>query len=88
MADLNEIRKLIREDKVALGADVVLKKVEKGEIATVYIAKNCPQAVLTKLERYQKITQFELETLDLSNEELGVACKKPFSIAVIGVVKG
>ena len=84
---MTDLKKLIREGNIILGTDVVLKRLKKGEISTVFVAKNCPAEVLVQLEHYHKVSTFELEKTELTNKELGVLCKKPFSIVLIGVPK-
>ena len=82
-----EIRKLLRDGVLVIGTDVVLKGLKKGHITKVFVAKNCAQDTLEELDYCQKLATFEVEKTDMTNEELGVLCKKPFSISVIGVVK-
>jgi len=81
-----EIRKLLGSEKLIIGTDRVLKSVKKGEAAKVILASNAPAELKTELLRYQTIAKtFEIESSDLTNDELGTLCKKPFSIAAIAV---
>lgn len=82
-----EIRKLLTSKKLLIGKDEVLKNVRKSLVNKVYIASNVPVEVLGDLNRYTKISGFELFETKIPNDELGTVCKKPFSIAVIGVLK-
>ena len=82
-----EIRKLLTSKKLLIGKDEVLKNIRKSLVSKVYIASNIPAEVLGDLNRYAKISGFELMETKVPNDELGNVCKKPFSIAVIGVLK-
>ena len=48
---------------------------------------NCPDEVKESIKRYAGLSKAEIEELDMPNDELGIACKKPFSISIAGVVK-
>ena len=82
-----EIRKLVTSKKVVLGTERTLKNVRQGLIGQVFVAKNCPKKVLETLEQYRKITAFEIITLDMTNVDLGILCKKQFGISVLGILK-
>jgi len=82
-----DIKKLLTSKKFLIGKDEVLKNLRKGLIHRVFIASNCPKELTTDLTRYSKISSFELLETKIPNDELGTVCKKPFSIAVLGVLK-
>lgn len=83
----DEIRKLLTSKKLLLGKDEVLKNIRKNLISKVFVASNCPDMLLNDLQRYSKISGFELLETKLPNDELGAVCKKPFSIVVLGLLK-
>ncbi len=82
-----EIRKKLSSKKLLIGEEEVLKNVRKGLIAKIYVASNCPALVLKDLTKYSTISGFELVDTKIKNDDLGTICKKPFAIAVIGVLK-
>jgi large subunit ribosomal protein L30e len=82
-----EIRKLLTSKKLLIGKDEVLKNIRKSLVQKVYISSNCPVEALADLKKYSKISGFELFETKVPNDELGTVCKKPFSIAIIGVLK-
>lgn len=82
-----EIRKILTSKKLLIGKDEVLKNIRKSLVQKVYIASNCPTELLGDLQRYSKISGFELFETKVANDELGTVCKKPFAIAVIGLLK-
>ena len=85
MVDTTEIRKLLRDGKLVIGSELVLKGLKKKEISRVFLCSNYPKDKLAELETLKGVSDFEMETLNITNEQLGVLCKKPFSIAIIGV---
>ena len=86
-ADARNIRKLVEEKKVIVGLDRTMKMLKQGKLATIYMASNTEDSVKEDLGYYTKLNSTELILLNESNEELGVVCKKPFLISVLGVVK-
>jgi ribosomal protein L30E len=82
-----DIRKLLTSKKLLIGKDEVLKNIRKSLVQKVYLASNCPAELLKDMNRYAKIGGFELFDTKVPNDEMGAVCKKPFAIAVIGVLK-
>jgi large subunit ribosomal protein L30e len=88
MADSTaEIRKLMADKRLVLGTAQVEKLVRQGKLAKVYLSSNCPPDVKSDLQRFCSLEGIECQELPVSNEELGVWCKKPFAISVVGVLK-
>lgn len=82
-----EIRKNLTTKKLIIGTDETLKNIRKGLITKVYVASNCSEDLMKDLRRYSKISGFEIFDTKLPNDELGAVCKKPFNIALLGVLK-
>ncbi len=82
-----ELRTLLEEKKLILGTKVTQKKLQKGSIKKIFLAKNCEDSVKEEFLHYCELFKVECEQLKETNEELGIICKKPFSISVIGVTK-
>lgn len=80
-----EIRKLLGSDKLVIGTDRCVRLLRKGGLKRVMIASNCDHATVEDVRRYSATSGVELVELDVPNEELGVVCKKPFSISVLGI---
>ncbi len=79
-----EIKKALNDKNITIGSDSVLKMAKIGRLKKVLVAKNCKIEVLKDLEYYARLNKFELIRLNENNEELGVICKKPFFISVLG----
>ncbi len=88
MADVSvEIRKLLAEKRLVLGTERTVKLVRQGKLAKVYLSANCPPKLKEDITRYCTLASIECQELVVANEELGVWCKKPFAISVVGVLK-
>ncbi len=82
-----DIKKLLTSQKILFGKDEVLKNIRKGLITKVFVASNCPEDVMKDLSKYSKLSGFEVLDTKVPNDDLGSVCKKPFSIAIIGLLK-
>jgi len=82
---VDEIKKNLKTDRLVIGTEKTLKLLKLGKLAKIFIAKNTAEMIETDLKYYSKINNVELSKLDIDNEGLGVLCKKPFSISVIGL---
>ena len=80
---MKELRIALKEEKVFFGTELTLKHLKKGKVKIVYASSNCPKNVLEDLKHYCKVFNATLKELKETNEELGVVCKKPFSVSVL-----
>jgi len=87
MADAAEIKKLMADKRLVIGTEQVQKLVRQGKLAKVYLSANCPPRLKEDLARYCELSGIQCQELAVSNEELGVWCKRPFAISVLGVLK-
>ena len=81
------IRKLLGTEKLSIGTDRTLKALRRGELEQVILASNCAAETVTSIERDAALTGAEIVRMTENNDDLGVLCKKPFRIAVLGVKK-
>ena len=87
MSNINEIKKLLEEGKLVIGADRTIKNLKEGKTAKVFLASNPGDELRGDVEHYAEIAGVEVVQLDVPNDELGVICKKQFSIAVLSTNK-
>lgn len=80
-----EIRKLLGSDKLVIGSDRVLKLLRNNELKQIILASNVKREVRDDIVTYSKQNNIEVIELDVANEELGIYCKKPFNISVLGI---
>ena len=84
--DAAGIRKLSEQGKLALGTEMVIKKLKLGKISKVFVTSNCPESIREDISRYASLSGAEVIELDIPNDELGIVCKKQFSISIAGLV--
>ena len=85
--DIDEIKKLLKTDKLVIGTERTIKQLKLGKLAKVYLAANCAAALEEDVNHYSKIAGVPVVKLTMPNDELGVICKKQYLISVIGIAK-
>jgi large subunit ribosomal protein L30e len=86
--DVEEIKKFLETDKLILGTERVVKELKKGTLLKVFLSSNCPKEVMEDIAHYSSIAaSVEVINLLVPNDELGVVCKKPFAVSVLGLLK-
>ena len=83
-----EIKKLLKAGNVIIGTQRTVKSLRLGKIDKVLLSSNCPARIEQDINYYAGLSGAELHKLSYPNDELGIICKKPFSISVLAVVKG
>jgi len=80
---MDALKKVLKEGKLVFGAKSSLKRIRAGKVEKVFIANNAPKDMVGEIEHLSKMGKFEIEKLDINNEEVGVVCKKPFGINIL-----
>lgn len=83
-----QIRKLLDAGKLVIGTERSLKMLRAGRLSDVLLASNCTGISEETFKKYGALAGTEIKKLSLPSDELGVICKKPFAISVLGVLKG
>ena len=83
-----DIKKIIKEGNILIGTKEVIKSLKLGKIEKVFLSFNCPADVKKDIKYYAKISKAEVVQLKQPNDELGILCKKPYFVSVLGQVKG
>jgi large subunit ribosomal protein L30e len=84
---VDEIKKIVKTDKAIVGTNETIKALKTGRIAKVFVTSNCPAEVRKDIGYYAGLSKAEIVELPIPNDELGVVCRKPFLISVLGVLK-
>lgn len=84
----SEIKKLVKTKNLVIGTEKTIKNLKLGKVEKVIVSSNCPEKVFEDLSYYSKLSKAETIRISYPNEELGVICKKPFSISVLSILKG
>ena len=83
-----ELKKIVKAGNVILGTEKAVKSLRLGKVEKIMLSSNCPAKIEKDINYYAGLTGTETHKLDFPNDELGIICKKPFSISVLAVVKG
>lgn len=82
---LAELQTALKENKskIIFGTDRTIKLIKTGKVSVVYIASNCPLRLRKQIEYYEKLGAIKVNYINKANDELGVICKRPFSINIL-----
>ena len=83
--DVADIRDLIEQDKVIIGTDNTMKALRDGKLSKVMLSSNCREDIKEDIRHFAEIGKVVVVELSQANDELGIICKKPFSISVLGI---
>lgn len=76
------LKKAITEKTFVIGTERTLKELKNGKVKEVFLAKNCPELIKKKVQKYSEVIKVKIIQLTETNEEVGSLCKKPFSINI------
>ena len=85
MDQVSEIRKLLSSEKLVLGTERTMKKLKSGKLKKIYVSANCPSKIKETIKHYSELGKIEVIKLEQQNDELGIVCRKPFSVSMIGL---
>jgi len=83
-----ELRKLVKSKNLVIGTQRTINNLKQGKVEKVIISSNCPEKIINDLNYYADLSKAKTIKTSYPNEELGVICKKPFSISVLSILKG
>ncbi len=73
----------LKKEKLIFGSDRTLKLLRNGKAKVVFLSSNVKDDVKEEVEHLAKLNKVEIIKLKIPNTEVGVVCKKPFSISVL-----
>lgn len=80
---LTEFKKLLKSEALIVGTKLTLKNLKQGNIEKVFMSSNCPETVENDINYYASLSKTNIIKLQYPNDELGVICKKQYSISVL-----
>ena len=83
-----DIKKMLKAGNVIIGTERAVAGLKLGKIEKIMVSSNCPAKVEKDINYYASLMGTEVQKLDYPNDELGIICKKPFSISVLALSKG
>ncbi len=84
---IDEIKKLLKTEDLILGSEVTLSALRNNELVKVFLASNALKETADEIVHLAGLLKVDVKRLSIPNDELGMVCKKPFSVACIGVRK-
>ncbi len=84
MDDLTDFKNLLAAKKLVFGKEETVKKLRQGKITKVYLSSNCDQMTKRDFHNLCFLNNTPCVDLTQTNEEIGVICKKPYTISVVG----
>ena len=85
-AGTKEIKQILKSDNVVLGTKETLQFLKEGKLSQVLVSNNCPESVKKDIEYYAKLGEVKVLAVKYPNDELGILCKKPYAVSVLGVL--
>lgn len=86
--DASGIKKMLKAGNIVIGTERTIKNLKLGRVQEVLLSSNCPARVENNIAYYAGLSNAELYKLDYLSYELGVICKKHFSVSVLALLKG
>jgi len=84
--DLKKIIKdAIKDNRVTLGYDRVIKEIKTKKPKTVIHANNIPKDKLENIIHNSKLVKIDVREYPGDNVNLGLFCGKPFSVSVLAI---
>ncbi len=87
MITTEQIRKLIEDKKVTIGATATTAALRASGLKTIVIASNAAAQTRETLTRAATLCGVSIDNIAITNDDLGTMCKKPFAIQTLGIKK-
>ena len=81
-----EIRRVVDTGKIVFGSRTGLKYAASGDAKALIYAKNTPESIKQKIEKYASMSNLLVFQSDKNGVELGEICGRPFIILVMSVI--
>lgn len=81
---MSRLTDALKSEKIIFGEERILKLLKLGKVKTVFLSSNVKKDVEDEIENLAKLSKVEIVKLTIPNNEVGVVCKKPFSISILG----
>lgn len=80
---LEDFKKALGGKKIIYGTNETVKALKLGKVKEVFISSNCPKKVVDDLQHYAKQSGAVVKKLEIPDKEVGLLCKKRYSISVL-----
>ena len=80
---MQEFKKALKEKRIIIGAKQTQKRLFSGELKKIFLTASCDENTRRDITRQASLRGIDVRELNISGFEVGVMCKKPFSISVV-----
>lgn len=87
VSDVVLVKEGLSSGKLVIGLNSVLRGLRSGELVRVLVSRNAPVSVVEDLRFYSGLCGVEFSVFSGDSKELGVVCRKPFLVSVVGFRK-
>ncbi len=82
-----KIKKAEVDGLLVIGAKSVVSRIRLGGLDSVIVSSNCPVSLKNDILHSSKLSEIPVIDFEDDSSSLGELCKKPFTIAVLGILK-
>jgi large subunit ribosomal protein L30e len=82
-----EITEAMKEKKLVIGTNNVIKIIKRDDVKCVICSANCTEDVMNDLNYYSKNFGVEIKKFKGNSRQLGEICGKPFNVMLLGIRK-
>ena len=86
MSDIDKILEADKNKQAVFGTNQTIKLLKNHALSEIYLSANFPADTEAVMAALAKEAKTKLNKLENTNEELGTLCKKPFKVAIIGIL--
>jgi len=80
---MDKLKQALKEKNITFGTKATLRKLHQGEVKEVLISSNCPEEAREEIKHNAKLAGATVDELDIPDSEIGMICKKRFSVSVL-----
>lgn len=83
---VSDLKKLVTAEKLVLGSERTLKLLRDKKLERVYVSSDCNPETSDQLHYLAGVMEVPVEVVSKTADEIGVICRKPFAVSVVGVL--
>lgn len=82
-----EIKKVLKDGKIAIGEKSAKEALLTGGAKMVIVATNASDSIKDDMRRYAELSKIKYYEYPESSKELGYKCAKPFPVSALAIIK-
>lgn len=79
------IKEKIKQGKVIIGYDTVIKAIKMGHPKLIVFANNLPEGRIKTVKHNARIARIEVKAYPKNSTDLGLICGKPFPVSILAI---